>query len=80
MPNAVPAMLRIALQAGECRSNDEVRMSNRCNFCWLHSVDSVRFSAFSAPSAVQKAKALRAIRDIRVIRGFLLSVSLVISV
>jgi hypothetical protein len=29
-------------------------MSNRCNFCWLHSVDSVRFSAFSA---VQNAKA-----------------------
>jgi hypothetical protein len=57
MPNAVPAMLRKALQAGECRSNDEVRMSNRCNFCWLHSVDSVRFSAFSASSAVQKGKA-----------------------
>jgi len=44
---------------------------------WLHSLDSVRFSAFSA---VQKAKALRAIRDIRVIRGSLLSVSFVISV
>jgi hypothetical protein len=82
MPNAIPAMPRIALQAGECRMpNAEAMTKSECRIGaisgWLHFVDSVRFSAFSA---VRKAKALRAIRDIRVIRGSLLSVSFAISV
>jgi hypothetical protein len=55
---------------------------------WLHSVDSVRFSALcvlcgsksQSGAAAPHSKALRAIRDIRVIRGSLLSVSFVISV
>jgi hypothetical protein len=43
------------------RANAEAMMKSECRIGaisgWLHSVDSVRFSAFSASSAIQKANA-----------------------